>query len=255
MAHLAAVDRKFSQRWVARRAGFKSPQLLSMILAGQRNLTREKALDVAKALKLSRLETEYFELLVDLASAEGHAAQTALLRRLQTSFRDGLFAAIPDDGVEIFRDWYYPAVREIVTLQGAEPTPAWIAGRLGIGEAEAAEALATLIAKGFLKDAGDGRLTRATPSVRTARNKIYPMLLGSWHLKMLEQAFGALRLPRDRRHFEGLTFAIPRRQFPQLKEMVQRFFREVDALVEEGQDGREEVCHLHVELFPLTRWT
>jgi len=253
LEHLALLDRKYSQRWVARRAGFKSPQLLSMIIQGHRNLTREKAVDLARALKLDEREAEYFLLILELAECTSREARAALLEKIQTVFRDGLFAAIPDDGIEIFRDWYYPAVREIVATEGARPDPSWIAARLGIADAEAAAAIETLVAKGYLKREDDGRLVRAQPSVRTARNKIYPIMLASYHVKVLNRAVAGIGLPRDRRHFEGLTFAIPRRLMPQVKDAIGRFFREVDAMVE-GQSGREEVCQLHVELFPLTSW-
>jgi uncharacterized protein (TIGR02147 family) len=224
-----------------------------LTVQGQRNLTRDKAPDLARALKLDDRESEYFQLLVELTETTGHAAQRALLQKIESTFKDGLFSSIPDDGIEIFRDWYYPAIREIVTLTDAQPTSAWIAARLGIEVEQVEEALDVLVARGYLKDEG-GQLVRAEPSVRTSRNKVYPMMLGAYHMKMLEQAFAALSLTRDRRHFEGLTFALPRRLMPQIKEMIQRFFREVDMLVE-AQEGREEVCHLRVELFPLTRWT
>lgn len=253
LAHLGTVDKKYSQRWVAKRAGFKSPQLLSMILQGQRNLARDKAPDLAKALKLDERESGYFQLLVELSECTTQDAQKSLMQKLQAHFKDGLFSAIEGDGVEIFREWWYPATREIVTLKDAEPTPGWIANRLGISEEQAKAALETLLARGFLKEEG-GRLVRSEPSVRTARNKIYPMFLAAYHMKVLEQAFAAVRLGRDRRHFEGLTFAIPRALMPQIKEMIQRFFREVDMLVESQPAAREEVVHLHVELFPLTRW-
>lgn len=252
LEQMHARDRKYSQRWVAMRAGFKSPQLLSMIVTGQRNLTKDKAIDLAKALKLEPRESEYFQLIVELASCEGRAAQQALLQKIQTSFHDGLFKAIDDSAVEIFRDWYYPAIREIVTLTACDGSAAWIAGHLGIATADAARAIDTLVAIGYLKRAGDGKLVRSEPSVRTARNKVYPMLLGAWHMKMLEQAFRAIRLGRDKRHLEGLTFAVPLALVPAIKERIQRFFRETDAFVEGETAGRDHIYHLHIAMFPLT---
>jgi uncharacterized protein (TIGR02147 family) len=254
LEYLTQVDRKYSQRWVARRAGFKSPQLLSMIVTGQRNLTREKAIALARALKLSERESEYLGLIVDLAECAGEEARATLLARLKASFRDGAFAAISDEGIEIARDWYYPAIREAVTLAGAEADPCWVAGRLGIDPADAARALEVLERRGFLGRDARGRFCRTDPSVRTARHKVYPTLLGLYHLKVLERAFPAVRLPRDRRHFEALTVAVPRQLVPELKERIMRFFREIDALVEAETAPREEVMQLHLGMFPLTRW-
>jgi len=251
LEHLQSTDKKFSQRWVAKRAGFKSPQLLSMIVQGHRNLTRDKAVDLARALKLSDRESEYFGLIVELQDCSSQAEQKALIERIQVSFRHGQFVLISDDGVEIFRDWYYPAIREIVTLKDAQPTPGWIAERLGIPPEAAAVALETLISKGFLRWRGE-QLERSEPSVGT-RNKVYPMLLGAYHMKMLERAFGAIALGRDQRHFESMTFAIPKRLMPEIKDRIVKFFCEMDMLVEGEMTGREEVCHMRLELFPLTR--
>lgn len=252
--YLHSVDKKFSGRWVAKRAGFKAPQLLPMIVAGQRNLTREKADDLAIALKLDARESEYFGVLIELAEAASHNVQAALLAKIQAKFKEGLFAAIPDEGIEIFRRWYIPAIREIILLKDAKPTPEWIAERLGIKQAEAAEGLDLLLTLGFLKRDGD-LVTRAEPSVRTSRQKVYPSVLGQYHMQVLEKAFQSVLLGRDRRHFESLAFSIPKRLMPQLKESIQRFFREVDMLVEaEPESEREEVCLMQVGLFPLTRW-
>lgn len=251
--YLQSVNKKYSQRWVASRAGFKSPQLLSMIITGQRNLTKDKALDLAQVLKLNEIETEYFHMIIELADAETQAVQKALLERIKTSFHNGLFSTIPDEGVEIFRDWYYPAIREIVTLKEFDGTAAWIAGRLGVETAAVETAVETLLRTGFLRRNDNGRLERCEASVGTNK-KIYPILLGAWHMKMLERAMGAIPLKRDRRHFDSLTFAVSRRFIPTLKAVIQRFIRETDALIEGQGDSRDEVFHIHVEMFPLTKY-
>lgn len=254
LEYLQTTNQKFSQRWVAKRAGFKAPQLLSMIVRGHRNLTKEKVPDLAAALKLDAREIEYLHIIVELSQCLGHQEQKALLEKIQTVFRGGLFAPIDDAGVEIFRDWYYPAIREIVTLKGAEHTPEWVAARLGITTGEAADAIGTLVNLGFLRRLPDGILERSEPSVGTTSGKAYPMLFNSWHLKMVERAFSAMSVPHDRRHFEGLTVAIPKKLMPQLSQMIERFFREVDVFVE-SQPEREEVMHLHLALYPLTKWS
>lgn len=251
LMHLQNANAKHSQRWVAKRAAFKSPQLLSMILSGQRSLSRDKAQDLAKALKLDDQETAYFLVTVELAAADSREAQQELLAKIKVLNQNGVFSPITDDGIEIFREWYFPAVREAVVLDGARHDSEWIAGRLGISREAADEAIDTLLDKGYLQQVGD-RLERSEPSIRTDRKKIYPLTLAAYHMKILERAFPALSLPRDKRHFEGLTFAVPMSKVPVLKEMIQRFFREVDLLVE-AETTREEVFHLHCELFPMTR--
>jgi uncharacterized protein (TIGR02147 family) len=250
---LQGRDRKYSQRWVARRAGFKAPQLLSMILKGDRNLAKDKVPELAAALKLAPQETEYLQFIVELAQCTSHQEQRALIDRIQTIFRNGLFAPLEGESVEVFRDWYYPAIREIVTIEGLDASAAAIGARLGITAEEAEAAIALLVARGLLRRTEGGRLERADPSIRTVNEKVYRVMFNAWHLKMLEMSFTAMHLDRDVRHFEGLTFAVPRRLMPQLRQAIERFFRELDFFVE-AQTGRDEVMHVHLALFPLTRW-
>jgi uncharacterized protein (TIGR02147 family) len=195
-------------------------------------------------------------LIVEMAECSTHEQQKLLLDRIRILFKDGPFVPLGDDQAILFKEWYFPAIREIVTLHDAPKTeaayPAWIAERLGITLEQAEEALDILLSRGLLK-VEDGVLRRTEPMVRSARGKVCPMYLRAYHMQVLERAFTAVRLERDRRHFEGLTFAVPRDALPDLKEMIQRFFREVATRVG-AATGREEVCQLHVAMFPLSRW-
>ncbi len=56
IAFLQSQNRKYSQRWIAQKAGFKSPQLISMILSGQRSLSENNAQLLAYALGLTAEE-------------------------------------------------------------------------------------------------------------------------------------------------------------------------------------------------------
>lgn len=253
---LSHIDKKFSQRWVAKRAGFKSPQLLSMIIQGQRHLSREKALHLAKVFKLESRETQYFLLIIELAECNSNVEQKAILEKIQIGFREGLFAPIREDQAVIFREWYFPAIREIVTLKDAPKTTLayapWIAERLGITKDQAQEALDLLVKVGFLKIEDDGFL-RSEPSVGTEGGRMYPLYLGAFHMTMLERAFNAVRLGRDKRHLEFLTFAMSKKLMPELRQEIKRFMREIDRLVE-AEPIRDEVCQLHLALFPLSQW-
>ena len=113
--------------------------------------------------------------------------------------------------------------------------------------------MAALLRTGFLRRTEFGRIERCEASVGTNK-KVFPILLGTWHLKMLERAFCAVALKRDRRHLSGLSFAVSRRFIPTIKAAIDRFIRETDALIESQVDGKDEVFHIHVEMFPLTKY-
>jgi uncharacterized protein (TIGR02147 family) len=246
---LGDADAKYSQRWLAKRIGLKSPQLFSMILSGQRNLTPDLASKLADAFGMSALETEYFQVITELGHATDRDMQERLLARIRTSFQTGLFRLIEDDGKEIYRHWYLPALIEMTTLERFREDVPWLSKCLGISEGEVTAGLKLLIELGFLRRE-NGRLTRSEPSRHTG-DKFYPIVLGRYHLQVLERAFRATAMSRDKRYFEALTIAIRRDAFPELVQRIQRLVREFDAAAESAQ-GREEVYQLAVQLFPHT---
>src|SRR5690349_9824776 len=59
-----------------------SPGLLSLILSQKKNLSDEKALDVAACLELDERETEYFSLLVQLEKTTRETHRNRLLEKI-----------------------------------------------------------------------------------------------------------------------------------------------------------------------------
>ena len=149
---LQKKNKKYSQRWLAKKAGLKSPQLISMIVNGHRSLTENMAHMISYALDLTEKQEDYFLLLVDLAHTENKDSQLAILDRINAHFKNGLFQNLSFERLELLRSWYNLALRELVAVQKFKPSPSWIAGALGIEEAQASEALALLIEKGFVKN-------------------------------------------------------------------------------------------------------
>ena len=54
----------YSYRLFSMKAGFKAPNLLKLVMDGQRNLTKQSVVKFAKALRLDEHEAEYFRQMV-----------------------------------------------------------------------------------------------------------------------------------------------------------------------------------------------
>ncbi len=54
----------YSYRLFSMKAGFKAPNLLKLVMDGQRNLTRQSVVKFAKALRLDECEAECFRAMV-----------------------------------------------------------------------------------------------------------------------------------------------------------------------------------------------
>ncbi|MGE0634163.1 MAG: TIGR02147 family protein [Pseudobdellovibrionaceae bacterium] len=247
--HLQQKNSKYSLSWIANKAGFKSKALLSMIISGQRKLTEDKARLLSFAFGLSEREEEYLLIIVDLAHTENAERQFELLNRIKAEFREGIFSHIQDQGLEILRNWYLPALRESVMLKNFQNDPAWIARALGISQEEAQMGLILLQEKGFLKNE-NGKLVRSEPSIR-AGDYVEPILMAQYHLQVLQKAFNSMSMPREKRQFESLTIAIPQSLEPEIREKIRKLTREIDMLAEESRN-RNDICMLNIQFFSVS---
>ena len=248
MAAMQANNPRLSQNSIARRAGFKSTQLLSMILHGKRGLSKDKILSLAVALKLDDRSPEYFGIIVAIGEAESHSEQVELLSKIRTSFQNGLFGPISDCRSEFLRHWYLPAIRELVSVQNFSENPEWISSMLGISAQEASDSILLLVENNFLKRTESG-LERSEPSIHNF-GKLSQISVTQYNMQMLEKSFQAVPKSKEERYLESLTFSMPKHLMPQLRESIKRFVREIDELVE-SHEVRDEVWQMNIQLFTL----
>jgi uncharacterized protein (TIGR02147 family) len=112
----------YSLRALARALGL-TPSQLSHVLQGEKNLSHERALQVATRLGLDARQTEYFGLLVQRESTKSIQLKEAALARMREI---NPASAAKDLSVDAFRaisDWYHAAILEIMSLQGIRATP------------------------------------------------------------------------------------------------------------------------------------
>lgn len=250
ISFLQSQNKKYSQRWIAQKAGFKSPQLISMILSGQRSLSENNAQLLAYALGLTAEEEEYFLLIVSMAHADNSEKQEDLVNKIKIHFKNGIFKDIPMQSFEYLKNWFFPAIRELLALKKFSRQPEWIANTLGISEEEAAEAIHVLLKLDLIQEHGED-LVRSEPSMK-AQDFTNPIIMAQYHLQIIQKAFNAMTLPREMRHFDSLTFAVPGPLIPDIKKAVQRFIREIDILAE-SYPNKDDVWQMNIQLFSLTQ--
>lgn len=248
-AYLLESNRKYSQRWIAKKAGLKSPQLISMVLKGDRKLSVENAQLLAMALGFTEKEEEYFLILIELEQAQAKEKQLEILDRIRFQFQNGLFKDIPDSGYEYIRKWFYPAIREVYSLKNVRVKPKDLAEVLQISAEEMKEGMDLLVNLGFLKKIETG-YERAEPSLR-AEDYVSPMVMVQYHLQLLEKAFQAVQLKRDFRHFDSLIVALSHKDIDAVRTKIHQFVREID-MIAESSGRRDDIFQLSIQFFSLT---
>lgn len=110
-----AKDAKFSYRYMAQKAGFKSAGFFSQIIQGKTNISIRTALSLAGVFKLKSYELEYFENLVNFNQARTQADKQHYFQKL-IALKKAKLKTLDERQFEFFTKWYYPAVRELLGI-------------------------------------------------------------------------------------------------------------------------------------------
>ncbi|MCC6278446.1 MAG: TIGR02147 family protein [Oligoflexia bacterium] len=244
----------FSFRAFSRAAGFTSPNFIKLVMDGQRNLSQLSIERCAQSLAMTGEETQFFRHLVLFCQAttsgekQFHAEQ--LLR--SKSYRN--IHPLREQQFNYFRHWYFVAIRELVGLKGFQEDPNWIAKRVqpNIAPADAKKALDELIELGLIgRDPSTGKLFQTHQNIAT-QDEVTSASIAQFHKEMLQKAGESIdRFTRDKREISSVTVGISARTAKTVKEMVQRFRKEVMEVM--AQDPSPTVVYqLNFQLFPLT---
>jgi uncharacterized protein (TIGR02147 family) len=248
--------RGYSFRAFSKAAGFTSPNILKLVIDGERNISPEATQKFIKALGLKGQMAEYFATLVRMNQAKSDADKEyyfAILQKLtpQAKRRD-----LSAESLKYLSHWLYPVIREMVSLKDFRDDPYWIARRV-IGTSsttEIGQALQFLLKEGFIEKT-DGKCTPADNMVLSS-DEVRSLAIRNYHRAMLDQAKESLEnLPVEEREFGALTFVLPEAALAELKYKMKNFRRELHtwAMQIAEEQGGEIVVQVNSQMYPHTR--
>jgi uncharacterized protein (TIGR02147 family) len=253
-AFLKRNKRGFSFRFFARQAGFSSPNFLKLIMSGARNPSSESLPKIAKGFGLNQAETEFFTSLVEFTHAGTAAGKKHSYEKMIRSRKFREIHPLARSQLKYFSQWYYPAVRELLLLPDFRESPQWIAQKLNppITPSEAMKAIDVLLSLDLIERGSNGQLKQKARSV-TSGAEVDSMTVRNLHHELLQIASEALDAiaPADR-DVSALMLAIPKRKFPEFKEKLQNFRKELLAMAASTQENADSLYHVSFQFFPLT---
>jgi uncharacterized protein (TIGR02147 family) len=202
--------------------------------------------------KLNRKEKEYFEILVLATHAKVPSDRTALLERLQP-LRPKPAKPIADGLDEYYRNWFHPALRELLGFYPFRGDWKALAGMLRpeIKESEAKQGVERLTSLGFLTKDAQGRFRVTDPHI-TSGYKNPSQAINRFIKTGLELGRDALdSLPKEARNHSTMTFSTSENHFLQIQEKIRLFRKELADEVDKVEKP-ERVYQLNVQLFPLS---
>jgi len=252
---LKAGAPKLSYRTFAKRAGFSSPNYLQMIINGQRNLSSTYTVSAAKAFKLNRQETEFFQNLVAYNQAKSLDEKNHFYQRILRNKRHATIKTMDKSQYEFFSQWYIPVVREMLTHEAFTGDAAWIAERVHprITAAQVESARDLLLRLDLIRrDPVTGKWL-LTDVVISTESEATHLAMRNYHMSAIQLANDSLKVfsPRER-DIRSVTIGLSESAFGELKSRLESVWKEVLDFAG-TQERADAVYQVNLQLFPLTR--
>lgn len=250
-----AINPKYSHRVFARRAGYKNPSLLGLIVKGQRNLTDALLPGFLATLDLNRDERSYFRTLLELDRATSPEDRTRLVEQLGARRQFLGARRLEDEGFRYISRWYYPAIRELAGRPDFRLDAKWVARRLRpkVSVTRVREALDVLLDIGMIEATPDGGARQTEKAIATA-HEVHSLAVHNYHRGMCELALIALeQTDSAERHFGAVTALVAPSLLPKLKQEIGQFQERIANLCDESAESGEIAVQVNLQLFPLSK--
>jgi uncharacterized protein (TIGR02147 family) len=246
----------YSFRAFSKSAGFSSPNILKLVIDGERNISPEATQKFCKGLNLSGQMAEYFATLVRMNQAKSDTDKEYYFAILQKLTPEAKRRDLNAESLKYLSHWLYPVLREMVQLTDFRDDPYWISRRLNgrASIAEITQALQFLVKEGFVVKA-DGRYASKDNMVLSS-DEVRSLAIRNYHRQMLDQAKECLdSLPMEEREFGALTFVLPEGALPEMKYKLKQIRRELHtwAMRVAEEQGGEIVVQVNVQMYPHTK--
>ncbi len=245
----------FSYRYVAQKAGFRSPNFLKLVIEGQRNLTSDSVSRFAKVFALKRKERRFFEILVHFNQTTNPEEQRHYYEQLLEFPEFCQAQTLAQEQYEYLSHWYYPVIQELTLLPDFDEEPGWIVRRLGrkVSEVQVRKALECLCRLRLLQRNADGILQPSQAHLTTGDTPRAATAL-QYHQQMMDLAKAALQSqPAQQREYGALTISVTAAQLKLLKNAIRDFRRVVLNLATPNtNEPPQAVYQLNIQLFGHT---
>ncbi len=205
---------------------------LSQILSGKRPLSKDSIQSLCAKLAASPKDLKAFGL-----GKQGVSTQD-------------VYHQVNLDTFAVISEWYHYAILELTFVSGFKTDPKWIAQKLSITVEEAKAATQRLKRLGLLLEENASLvkssklLTNQSVNTSGAHRELQKQIIGK-ALTAVEECRS------EEKDITSMTMAIDESNLPKARELIQKFRRDLCALLEDGEQTR--VYNLGIQLYPISK--
>jgi len=249
-----SLDDSFSHRSFLKLAGIPGSVYLKRIILHQRKLSRKYVENFITALGLSQRESKYFRLMVQYGNEMLLKTRESLLKEMLSLRSQNSDYLIKDEQLKYFSKWYYPVVRELITIVDFKDDYAELAKRVipKISPQQARGAVRYLLKCGFITKDQTGKYA-LTDQFLTTGPEVRSTILTEYHRQNLQWCADSLEtIALKDRDVSSLTMTVSRATYDTIKQEIIAFRKRLLDLARNDTKG-EMVCFAGFQLMPRSR--
>lgn len=242
----------YSYRMMGDKLGLDSSYLYR-VLQKKQHLPAHALPAAKEILNLSGREAEYFDLLFSAAVTKDKSKREELIAKA-LSLRDVDLHSLQAAELKLLENWWIPAVRAYLEINGGVINTKQIANDIcpPITEAQAKEAIDTLLEVGLVKKMASGRLA-LTEAHLTVGGPEKKLAVRKFQKEVLNLASNSLdNVPVNERNISTLTLSVDKDCFDDLGDMLKEFRRLVQKRVDSAKNS-DRVMQLSMAFYPVAR--
>lgn len=249
--HIQSRNSKYSATAFVRQAGFgeNSRGYFNLIMSGKRNLSSSTILGFARTLKLNDKETFHFENLVHYNQAMTEKEKTLYFDRINKNMKGKTSKAFEllRSQYNYFSNWYFVAIRELVSNDDFKEDHDFIARRLRnkVTKKEITEAISDLINLGLLARNEKGILIQSDDFINFTDTSMNYTVVNAIHAQFLDKAKEALDVDAyENRSASCVVLATDKENFEKIREEIKAFREQL--MNKYGTNNQKVDCVLNI---------
>lgn len=245
------VNPRFSYRYLTLKSGLNSGNFAKM-LKGERNLTIESAMQLARVLKLNKRERDYFQTMILFCQAKTHDEKCQYFEELMT-FKESSVCILDAKNYMFYEKWYYTAVREALAFFPLTDSNMAVLGKYiipSITEKQVAEAIELLSSLNLVEKDTNGEYKRTNVLLSTG-NDIRSITLNNFVINTMKLAEQAINTGLKETNLSSVSFSISEKNFAEIQEEIRGCRRRIMEIAQSCSSANR-VYQLNIQLFPMT---
>jgi uncharacterized protein (TIGR02147 family) len=247
-----SVQRYFSYRAFAKRAGYTSSGFYLDLVKGRKSLTPQMVPKFVHALGLSEKEGRYFSLMVDFTHAETPESKQTIFEQM-SALLPKTTKALSRKQIEYYREWYYVAVREALSVLNVSDNYQDLALFLNprITVPQARQSIKLLSELGLIEK--ENGYWRSVNKTITSGREIPPFIVHDFQKKMMDLGKASVDyFSTERRNVSCTTMSVSPLGLERIIHKIDTFRKEIVDIVR-SDEHETMICELNVQFFPLSK--